>query len=215
MKKILAILVLTVLVTIAGFAQQAATDDYAKFEVSATYSQALMKFKQYEKDNILRTNAALGNTFRKRDKSEKGVEFSAVANFSRYLGVKGSFSTNYNGRKGRINNQAFEVKERFNNYLVGVQIKDNNVGTDNRFRPFGYVMAGIANTKSSLKNCSAFGSVCPNSLNRSRKGAVGVIGGGLDIKITKNVSFRAIQADYQVGKVNEGFKVSTGIVFSF
>ncbi len=213
MNKIIAILALTLVGTTIGFAQTGGSDDYKKYEISAVYSQADMKFKEYEKDGRLRNNAALGKTFRTRDKFEKGVEFSGVGNFSRYLGIRGSFSVSFNGREGRLNNQSFKVKERFTNYLVGIQLKDNNLETKNRFRPFGYLMTGIANGKSSLKNCAAFGAVCPSSLNKSRTGLVGVIGGGLDIKITKRIAFRAIQIDYQVGKINEGVKVSTGIVF--
>lgn len=213
MNKIIAILALTLFGTIIDFAQTTDSDDYKKYEISAVYSQADMKFKEYEKDGRLRSNSALGKTFRTRDKFKKGVEFSGVGNFSRYVGVKGSFSIGFNEREGRLNNQAFKVKERFTNYLVGIQLKDNSLDTNNRFRPFGYVMTGIANTKSSLKNCSAFGAICPGSLNKSRTGLVGVIGGGLDIKITKNIALRAIQIDYQVGKINEGVKVSTGIVF--
>lgn len=214
MKNLLAILALTLFGTIAGFAQATSSSgDFKKVEVSAVYSQADMKFREYSKDTLLRNNSTLGNTFRKRDKFEKGAEFAGVYNFSRYLGARGAFSFNFNGRKGRINNQAFEVKERFTNYLVGIQLKDNKLDTANRFRPFGYVMAGLANTKSTLKNCSAFGTICPSSLNKSRTSLTGAIGGGLDIKITNNISFRAVQVEYQTGKINQGVKVSTGVVF--
>jgi hypothetical protein len=214
MKHLFAILALTLFGTIAGFAQaSSSSDDFKKAEFSATYSQADMKFKEYSRDTLLRNNSTLGNTFSKRDKFEKGFEVSGVYNFSRYIGGRAAFSLNFNGRKGRVNNQAFEVKERFTNYLFGVQLKDNKADTANRFRPFGYVMAGIANTKSTLKNCSAFGVICPGSLNRGRTGFTSAIGGGVDIKITNNISFRAIQVEYQTGKINQGVKVSTGIVF--
>lgn len=214
MKNLLAILALTLLGTVAGFAQgSSSSDDFKKVEVSAVYSQADMKFREYSKDTQLRNNSSLGNTFSKRDKFEKGFEVSGVYNVSRYIGARAAFSINFNGRKGRVNNQAFEVKERFTNYLFGVQLKDNKADTANRFRPFGYVMAGVANTRSTLKNCSAFGAICPSSLNRSRTAFTSAIGGGVDIKITNNISFRAVQVEYQTGKINQGVKVSTGIVF--
>jgi opacity protein-like surface antigen len=210
MKRFFAILSIALLGTLALSAQS--SGDYKKLEVSAVYTQADLKFKKYEDDFRLRSNPALGNTFRKRDKFRFGGEAAATYNFSRYIGARGSFSFNLNQRRGRLNGRQFEVKERLYNYMGGIQIKDNKIG-GSRLKPFAYVMAGFATTRSSLKDCSAFGAICPSELNRSRTKFASAIGAGLDIRISDKVSIRAFQIEYQRGKAAEGVKVSTGIVF--
>jgi hypothetical protein len=64
-----------------------------------------------------------------------------------------------------------------------------------------------------LQDCSGFGTPCPASLNQKRYGLTYGGGAGLDIKVSDKVTVRAIQVDYLRGKVADGLRFSTGIVF--
>lgn len=221
MKKILTILTLTLFGAIVGFGQTSnqtntssgSSDEYNRTEFFVGYSLSRAKVNQYDRDFRLITNPALGNTFKKSEYFKKGFAAAGAVNFSRYIGAKIGVSWNFNNRKGRLNNQDFEVKERLATYTLGLQIKDNKKDAGNRLRPFANLSAGVANTRSTLKNCIAFGATCPNSLNKNRSGFVGIVGGGLDLKLNDRVSFRVIQADYMFGKIAKGWRFSSGIVF--
>ncbi len=189
------------------------SSDYKKYEVFLGYSFANSKFKEYKRDTRLQAIQGLDkNTFNKRKYFKYGYEAAAVYNFSRYAGVKGSFSMNLNKRKGKINNKEFVVKERLTNYLGGIQFKDNSKDAG-AFRPFAHVLAGASNARSKIKDCSGFGTPCPSSLNKSRYGYTVGVGVGLDIRINDKVMLRLIQVDYKRGKVSEGITFSAGIVF--
>ena len=189
------------------------SSDFKKFEVFVGYSISNSKFKEYKRDTKLQSIQGLNaNEFNKRKFFKRGFEVSGVYNFSRYFGAKGSFSMNFNKRKGRINNQRFTVKERLTSYLAGVQFKDNSEDAG-AFRPFAHALIGVTNAKSSIKNCSAFGTPCPPSLNKRRFGFTSAFGGGIDIKLGGGVTLRAIQVDYRIGKVSRGFNFASGIVF--
>jgi hypothetical protein len=187
--------------------------DYNQAEFYLGYSFAKAKVKEYDRDSRLLLNPALGQTFKKRETFEKGFTVAGVYNLSRAIGIKGDISLNFNGRKGTLSSQNYEVNELLGTYTMGVQLKDNSKDTGNRFRPFANVLAGVANSKSILKNCAPFGTVCPDSLNRSRKGFIGIAGGGIDIKLTQRVTYRLVQVDYLASKITKGWRFSSGVVF--
>ncbi len=221
MKNLLFILTIMLSLTVAGFAQtsnpsnnsSSNSNDYNETEFYLGYTFSKAKVKEYDRDLRLIQNAALSQTFRKRATFEKGFAAAGVYNLTRGLGVKADFSRSYNGRVGQIANQKFEITEHLTTLAFGVQAKDNNKDTSNRFRPFANVLAGLAKTKSKADTCTPFGTTCPDSLNKSKTGWVGIAGVGLDIKINQRVSYRVLQADYMVGKVTQGWRFSSGVVF--
>lgn len=242
MKKIIAILALTLFGAIGIFAQSTATssesglnssfnskgptkspavkksnqttgsDDYKKGEIFVGYSFSDSRLRLYNRDSRLQNVARLDRTFSLRDKFKRGFTASGVYNFSRFAGVKADFSYHSNSRTGKVGTRNFAVKERLTNYLIGVQVKDNaNSGT--RFRPFAHGLIGFSQSRAKLQDCSGFGTPCPTSLNQTRYGLTYGGGAGLDIKVNEKVTIRAIQVDYLRGKVADGFRISTGIVF--
>ncbi len=213
MKKISMIYIVLLFVSIGVNGQS----DNKKYEVFLGYSFENARFDEYKKDSGLKSvqsKLADKNKFNKSELFKRGFEASGVYNFSRYVGGKATFSLHTNKRSGKINKKDFVVKERLINYLGGVQIKDNSKDAA-AVRPFAHALIGVANTKSSLKNCTEFETKkkCPASLNKSTYGFTSKFGGGLDVKIDDNITFRAIQLDYQKGKISQGFGFSTGIVF--
>ena len=85
----------------------------------------------------------------------------------------------------------------------GVQFKDNS--KDKKVKPFGHLMAGFTNAR-----VSGF-------VSDSETGFAGVIGGGVDIKLSPRVDLRAIQLDYNPtrlgGETQHNFRVGIGVVF--
>jgi opacity protein-like surface antigen len=102
------------------------------------------------------------------------------------------------------------------NFLGGVQIKDNS--SDARFKPFAHALigAGHGRTKVSSVTCPA-GVDCSDLINDSETGFAGAFGGGLDIKLSNRVDFRAIQVDYNPIKFDSGTQnnVRFGVGFVF
>jgi opacity protein-like surface antigen len=192
--------------------QTASSDDYKKAEIFVGYSVSESRLKSYNRDSRLQSVPRLDRTFSTRDRFKVGFNVSGIYNFSRFIGAKADFSFHSNNRTGKVGTRNFEVKERLTNYLVGFQIKDNATeGT--RFRPFAQALIGFSRSSTKLSDCSGFGTPCPTSLNQKRNGLTYGGGAGLDIKVTERVTIRAIQVDYLRGKVADGVRFSTGIVF--
>jgi opacity protein-like surface antigen len=192
--------------------QTTPSGDYKKSEVFVGYSTSESRLRLYNRDSRLQSVARLDRTFSTRDRFKKGFTASGVYNFSRFVGAKADFSIHFNQRAGRVGTRNFAVKERLTNYLIGVQVKDNaKEGT--RFKPFAHALIGFSQSRTRLRDCSGFGTVCPGSLNQSRYGLTYGGGAGLDIKVTEKITVRAIQFDYLRGKVADGLRFSTGIVF--
>jgi hypothetical protein len=119
-----------------------------------------------------------------------GVNVSGVYNFSKYVGVKGDFSTHHR--------QEFSLQ----NYLGGIQVK-NNAKEGGRIRPFAHALVG---------------GVVASENFRALGGAFSMaLGGGVDVRVNKRVSVRVIQVDYNPyissGFYSNNVRVGAGIVF--
>jgi opacity protein-like surface antigen len=192
--------------------KQAGSSDYKTGEIFVGYSFSDSRVRLYNRDGRLRSISSLDRTFSLRDKFKRGFTASGVYNFSRFVGAKADFSYHFNDRTGKIGTRNFAVKERLSNYLVGIQVKDNaKEGT--RFRPFAHGLVGFSRSSTKLADCSGFGTTCPTSLNQRRYGLTYGGGAGLDIKASEKVTIRVMQIDYLRGKVADGLRFSTGIVF--
>lgn len=167
------------------------SDDYNKNEFYVGYS-----------------NQQVGNGQRR---NHNGFEASYVRNFSRYVGIKANFSAGY---KQDVYSNIQTVNQSIYNYLGGVQIKDN--ASTKRIQPFAHLLVGVGNhrTKSSCPSCT---SPLPTSFKSSYSGIAGAFGGGLDIKLSDRVNFRAIQVDYNPMRINNqtynNVRFGIGIVF--
>lgn len=201
--KLLFILLVIVLNVIAIFAQS--SDDYPKFEVGGNYN--------YQR---------VGESGGFNDQTGfNGFEISAVKNISRYFGLKfdvsGAYKTDNFSQTAIAppSPRIFAVKSSVYNYLGGVQIKDNS--TEKTVKPFAHVLAGAATVKQKLSgNCpNDVQSIC-NSYNFSKTGFAAVIGGGIDVKVAKRMSIRAIQVDYNPiqfnGSTSNNFRIGAGII---
>jgi hypothetical protein len=151
-----------------------------------------------------------------------GFDASVTKNLTRYFGIKGAFSGAYRSDgfsvpgilPGSI--RRFAIKTSIYTYLGGIQIKDNT--KTKRLKPFFHALAGGGTLTQKLTGD------CPNDVasicagySYSTTGFAAAVGGGLDIRVSKRISIRAVQADYNPifidGETLNNFRVGVGIVF--
>ena len=103
-----------------------------------------------------------------------------------------------------------DVNSDLHNFVGGVQFKDNSKET--KVKPFAHLMAGIAHAKFNVSGAPA-----GFDFDESETGFSGIVGGGLDFRISDRVDFRAVQFDYNPtrlsGETQHNFRVGIGIVF--
>lgn len=200
----------------AASAQSSNKDDYPKIEFFAGYS-VLGEINADDEE----VDAGLAST--------KGFHTSLIGNFNKYLGIKGDFSLHFDSDNGPITlpapcstppcplvTQDFSVKTRLYNFLAGPEIKARN---RTRLTPFAHALFGVAhgsvevNTSGTALNLNA---------KNTDTGFAMAFGGGLDIRATRRVSFRALM-DYNpafIGETDTGerkrfdhVRLSIGILF--
>jgi opacity protein-like surface antigen len=209
MNKFIKVLYLTCVLSVAVLAQTD-PDEYRKNEFYVGYSNQ-------------QTDAA--GSYR----TANGFEAAYVRNVHRYFGIKADVSGAYRGDDFAITatdttNGTYAYRGKFNNsvynFLGGVQVKNN--ASNARFKPFAHALAGIAVTrfKNSALTCTA--GTCPSFINNATGGSFTstkfamAIGGGLDIRISDKIDFRAIQVDYNpifTSGVQNNIRLGIGIVF--
>ncbi|MEP6849615.1 MAG: outer membrane beta-barrel protein [Acidobacteriota bacterium] len=201
---------------ILGFAQN--KSDYNKWEVYGGYSNGQV-------DTGFDSGNSLRDFFDDRS-SFNGFEASGVYNIHRYFGIKADVSGTYNSRptsftvpngNGTSSSISFDHNRSLYNILGGVQVKDNS--SDARLKPFAHAMIGVGHGRSKFSNVACSGGIDCTGLftSDSQTGFAGAFGGGLDIKLSKKIDFRAIQVDYNPIKFDSGtdHNVRFGIGFVF
>lgn len=197
-------------------AQSGNNDDYPKVEFFAGYS-AIGEVNASEDD--VDTGFA----------STKGFHTSLIGNFNKYVGIKGDFSLHFDSDSGPATfpapcttppcplvTQDFSLKTRLYNFLAGPEIKGRN---RTRLTPFAHALFGAAHGRAHLTTA---GTALNLDAKISKTGFAMAFGGGLDIRATKRVSFRALM-DYNptfIGETDAGdrrrfdnVRISIGILF--
>jgi len=121
-----------------------------------------------------------------------GFNGSITGNVSRRVGLKFDFSTH---SKELFNDSFTQVKARNNQFLGGVQFK-NNEKDGPVFKPFGHVLAGVSNQRLSCEGDCFVGEGVITSFTETQNNFAMVFGGGLDIKVHPRIDIRAFQIDY-------------------
>jgi opacity protein-like surface antigen len=154
-----------------------------------------------------------------------GFETSVIRNFTRYVGLKADFSAHFQNEQGSgtvtvcnpicaTATQPVEFRTRVFNFLAGPEFKARN---STRVTPFAHILAGVAHTSADFTTA---GPPFNLSLKRSDTGFAMGLGGGLDLRVTKRVSFRG-QIDYNpvfngdspTGGSRDFARLSFGILF--
>ncbi|MDT5157781.1 MAG: hypothetical protein QOH51_2138 [Acidobacteriota bacterium] len=161
--------------------------------------------------------------------SNKGFEVSVTRNFNNYLGLKGDFSAHFDAKHetGTFNptcatppcplgTQDFSLDTRLYNFLVGPEIKWRN---HTRLTPFAHALFGVARGSTAFRTS---GPILTLSVKGSDTGFAMAFGGGLDVRATRRVGFRASMdynpaflGDSEFGRTDrrDHVRLSLGIVF--
>ena len=181
----------------SAFAQTG--DDYNKYDVGVLYSHNRVDVGIDDPNQ----------NFVEEREGFNGVEAFVKGNVSRYVGLKGSYSFNRKSFDitGGVPATTFDVDVNLHQLLGGVEFKDN--AKETKVKPFAHVMAGVANARAKFEGAPAF--------NESNTGFAGVIGGGVDFRLSERVDLRAFQFDYNPshgdGATAHNFRIGIGIIF--
>jgi opacity protein-like surface antigen len=174
-------------------------DDYNKYDIGVLYSH-----------NRIDTGINdPGQNFLNEREGFHGIEVFAKGNVSRYVGLKGSYSFNRKSFDitGGVPTTTVDVDAELHQLMGGVEFKDN--AKETKVRPFAHVMAGVAHAKADVSGFPA--------LDETNTGFAGVIGGGVDFRLSDRVDFRAIQFDYNPnhggGDTSHSFRIGIGFIF--
>lgn len=203
---------------LVGLAQSPHPDEYPKLEGFVGYSalgeaggRGIISFGP---------NAAVAANYT----AKAGFEASMIRNFSKHFGIKGDFSAHFNNESdsGPITactptcttvTQAFQLKAHVYNFLAGPEFKARN---STRFTPFAHVLGGVAHTSATFTTA---GPTVNLLLKKSDNSFAMALGGGLDIRASKRVSFRALM-DYNPVFVHDSasgtrdfVRLSLGVLF--
>jgi len=176
----------------SAFAQGTTSGDYPKVEVFAGYSAL---GETGSRVISLGPNASVGG-----DYEGQGFETSIIRNFSKRFGIKGDFSAHFNNESNRgpiaactpvctTVTQDFQLKTRVYNFLAGPEFKARN---STRFTPFVHALGAFAHTSATF---TTPGPTHILFLRRNDNSFAMGLGGGLDIRASNRVSFRAMM-DY-------------------
>ena len=201
---------------LVGSAQSPTPNEYPKVEVFVGYSAL---GETGSRAISFGPNASVSG-----DYEGQGFETSIIRNFGKRFGIKGDFSAHFNNESdsGPITActpvcatviQDFQLKTRVYNFLAGPEFKARN---STRFTPFVHALGGVAHTS------ATFTTPGPTNILFLRKNDTSfamALGGGLDIRASKRVSFRALM-DYNPVFVNDSttgtrdfFRFSFGVLF--
>jgi len=197
-------------------AQSPTSAEYPKFEFFAGYSAL---GETGSRVISLGPNASVGG-----DYQGQGFETSIIRNFNKHIGIKGDFSFHFNNDSSRgpiaactpvctTVTQDFQLKTRVYNFLAGPEFKARN---STRFTPFVHALGGFAHTSATF---TTPGPTHILFVRRNDTSFAMALGGGLDIRASNRVSFRAMM-DYNPVFVNDStvgtrdfVRFSVGVLF--
>ncbi|HEV8486476.1 MAG TPA: outer membrane beta-barrel protein [Blastocatellia bacterium] len=156
-----------------------------------------------------------------------GWNGSAGVNLNKWLGVVADFSGHYGSSSTSVSTAVIglpglsveaSADSNIHTFLVGPQVSYRK---DDRLTPFGHALLGLsrvhergtATTTVPLLGTTTF------NFNDTDTGFAMGLGGGLDVKMTRSVALRLIQADYLMTRLNgnnqNNARISVGFVFRF
>jgi hypothetical protein len=184
------------------FGSAAFAQSDTKMEVSANYSY--MRFNP-QNSNIISSFSLNGG----------GGAFSYF--ITDMIGIKAEFE-GYGSTTRTLVATGTNVQANLFTYNVGPVIKYRQ----GKFQPFGEVLFGGAHSNAYVNLCNASGGCLGSPSNNAFDF---IIGGGLDIPVTKSISIRPAEVDFVLtrfgnnftgGNNNQSnFRYQAGVVFSF
>ena len=150
-----------------------------------------------------------------------GVEVAGTGYFTKRFGITGDFSAHFQSHDESVTGGSIHFKGSNYNYLAGPTFRFTNT---TRVTPFVHALIGVSNNRFSAKGNVA-GNSSPILTPINITDFAMALGGGLDVRIYKRISWRAFQIDYMPvfirdrpitgfdGRRFDNVRFSTGIVF--
>lgn len=201
MKYIAFIAIIIWVASAAIFAQE--NEEYSKWEIYGGYSRQL---------------PAQFSTFATSDTAQ-GYEVAVTRNFNHYFGAKFSHSGVYSNPQIAGPGLTVNAKNNAYTFAGGIQVKDN--GSKGKIKPFAHALFGVTTAQSKLDYvpCPANFNTC--SVSQRQNNLTMIFGGGIDLKVNKNISIRPFQIDYVQGNkelntfiTRSNIRFGVGIVFT-
>lgn len=173
-------------------------------------------------------NDAIGEDIFDNRITAHGFNASITGNIKKMIGIKFDYSTTGRALLPDFSDET-DLKLRINQYLGGVQIKNNEVDGP-RFKPFAHILAGVANERIRCTHGCDVKVVNPNegtsvtTISESTSSFAMVFGGGIDVRVHPRVDIRIIQLDYNPifyggnesldlsGRTQNNFRIGFGVV---
>jgi len=141
-----------------------------------------------------------------------GWNFEVAGNANRNLGIVGDFSGQYNSEKFTLGTASSSSNLTLTSVMGGIRASEREMKwfTPSVDALFGFtrINADVTTAQPGVPNVTASNDVTGFSM---------VIGGALDVNMSRRVAVRLFQADYLViradGFKHEGARVSAGLVF--
>ncbi len=150
--------------------------------------------------------------------SFNGVNIDAGYNFTRYVGAKADFSYHQKSQEFRgvtIGPTRVNVDANLTQFMGGIKIQDNAMET--RVRPFSQALFGVGHV--SVDASGGGGGLPAINFSDSETGFAAALGGGLDIRVHRNVDIRAIKIEYNPvrieGETGNNIRLGVGLNFRF
>jgi len=140
-----------------------------------------------------------------------GVNIDAGYNFTRYVGAKADFSYHRKSTDFAVPGGNVSVEGKLTQFMGGIKIQDNALET--KVRPFAQALVGVGRVSFDTSS-AAFG-----NFGDRETGFAAAIGGGLDIRVHRNVDIRAIKVEYNPvriqGETGNNIRLGAGLNFRF
>jgi opacity protein-like surface antigen len=148
----------------------------------------------------------------------RGWNASVNYNLNSILGVKADFSGHYNNRTYGfgvpVDIASYEVREKDYTFLFGPQFSYRK---NERIVPFAHVLLGVRRRTISTSLYDIGFETINDSFSDNAFSTA--FGGGLDLKLTKRMAVRLVQADYLLsrfyGRTQNNLRIGTGLVVRF
>ena len=195
MRKLLMIISLTACSASLSFAQT--PDDQSKNQFFAGYS-----FNSADINTL---------TIDPHRTAQNGINLEYTRNITRHVGITGDASAHFHRDTRSKSGGTFTSKRDQYFLLGGLQFK---TGNGKRVQPFAHALVGASLFRGFTSDIRPSGNVYTFDDATSLAMA---LGGGLDIRVSKRIDLRLIQADYAPTFFGSGrqdnFRLSVGIVF--
>jgi len=143
--------------------------------------------------------------------TQNGINLEYARHLNRHVGLVADASAHFH--RDTVARTASTFTSKRDQYFVlgGLQIRGGN---DKRMRPFAHALLGVSLFRGFTSDLRTSGNVY--TFDDATSFAI-ALGGGLDVRLSKRIDLRLIQADYTPTFFGSGrqnnFRLSVGVVF--